>query len=149
MSCNRIENPFNRRHFLNSAGAGFGAVALSALTQEPLLARVSRNPTLPKIPHNWGKAKNVIFLFMCGGASHLETFDHKPVLKKYAGKKALPDMLKDPDFATLQGDEKEDAKKDLTLGKSVNLEEEPNEIARTLSKARKHGVGGELICSVF
>ena len=44
--------------------------------------------------------------------------------KKYAGKKALPDMLKDPDFQTLQGDEKEDAKKDLTLGKSVNLEGE-------------------------
>ena len=57
MSCNRIENPFNRRHFLTTAGAGFGAVALSALTQEPLLARVSNNPTLPKIPQNWGNKK--------------------------------------------------------------------------------------------
>ena len=84
MSCNRIENPFNRRHFLTTAGAGFGAVALSALTQEPLLARVSKNPTLPKIPHNWGKAKNVIFLFMEGGPSHLDLFDPKPLLNKLA-----------------------------------------------------------------
>ena len=44
--------------------------------------------TLPVTPHAAPRAKNVIFLFMCGGASHLETFDHKPVLKKYAGKKA-------------------------------------------------------------
>ena len=44
--------------------------------------------TLPEPPHTGARAKNVIFLFMCGGASHLETFDHKPVLKKYAGKKA-------------------------------------------------------------
>ena len=67
MACFQIDQPFNRRHFLNSAGAGFGAVALSALANEPLLARASNNPTLPKIPHNWGKAKNVIFLFMEGG----------------------------------------------------------------------------------
>ena len=44
--------------------------------------------TLPEAPHTGARAKNVIFLFMCGGASHFETFDHKPVLKKYAGKKA-------------------------------------------------------------
>ena len=95
MSCNRIENPFNRRHFLTTAGAGFGAVALSALTQEPLLARESKNPTLPKIPHNWGKAKNVIFLFMEGGPSHLDLFDPKPLLNKLAGK-PLPDSFDRP-----------------------------------------------------
>ena len=95
MACFQIDQPFNRRHFLNSAGAGFGAVALSALANEPLLARASNNPTLPKIPHNWGKAKNVIFLFMEGGPSHLDLFDPKPLLNKLAGK-SLPDSFDRP-----------------------------------------------------
>ncbi len=92
MACNRIDTPFNRRDFLSTAGAGFGAVALSALANEPLLARTSINPTLPKIPHRWGKAKNVIFLFMEGGPSHLDLFDPKPLLNKLAGK-PLPDSF--------------------------------------------------------
>ena len=62
---------------------------------EPLLARASNNPTLPKIPHNWGKAKNVIFLFMEGGPSHLDLFDPKPLLNKLAGK-PLPNSFDRP-----------------------------------------------------
>ena len=68
-----------RRTFIRKlglSGASLNSIANSA-------AR-----TLPLAPHIAPRAKNVIFLFMCGGASHLETFDHKPVLKKYAGKKA-------------------------------------------------------------
>ena len=95
MACNRISNPFNRRDFLSTAGAGFGAVALSALTNEPLLARASANPTLPKIPHRLGKAKNVIFLFMEGGPSHLDLFDPKPLLNKLAGQ-PLPEASTGP-----------------------------------------------------
>jgi len=47
---------------------------------------------------------------------------------KYAGKKAIPDMMKDTDFQTLQGPEKEDAKKDLAMGKSVTLEIEKEDM---------------------
>ena len=44
---------------------------------------------LPVRPaHCRPRAKNVILLFMCGGASHLETFDYKPQLRKWAGKRA-------------------------------------------------------------
>ena len=68
-----------RRSFIKNlglSGASLNSIANSAAG------------TLPLAPHIAPRAKNVIFLFMCGGASHLETFDHKPVLKKYAGKKA-------------------------------------------------------------
>ena len=68
-----------RRTFIRNlglSGASINSIANSAAG------------TLPLAPHIAPRAKNVIFLFMCGGASHLETFDHKPVLKKYAGKKA-------------------------------------------------------------
>ena len=83
MACNRISNPFNRRHFLSTAGAGFGAVALSALTNEPLLAEASANPTLPKIPHRWGKAKRH-FSLHGGRPQPPDLFDPKPLLNKLA-----------------------------------------------------------------
>lgn len=63
----------DRRRFLRQFG--LGGIALNSL----LHARE---------PHFRPRAKNVIFLFMCGGASHLETFDHKPELKRLAGKRA-------------------------------------------------------------
>ena len=84
MSCNNITRPTSRRDFLTSAGAGFGAVALSALTGENLIA-ASTNPTAAKIPHALGRAKNVIFLFMEGGPSHIDLFDPKPLLNELAG----------------------------------------------------------------
>ena len=50
------------------------------------------NPLRPKKPHFPGKAKNVIFLFMAGGPSHIDLFDPKPTLKKWDGQ-ALPESL--------------------------------------------------------
>lgn len=96
MSCNRIEQPHSRREFLGKAGAGFGAVALSALTGENLIgANSAPNPVAAKIPHQFGKAKNVIWLFMEGGPSHLDLFDPKPLLNKLAGQ-SLPDSFEKP-----------------------------------------------------
>ena len=95
MACNRIESPSSRRDFLLSAGAGFGAVALSALTGERALAATSTNPAAAKIPHALGRAKNVIFLFMEGGPSHLDLFDPKPLLQKLAGQR-MPDSFERP-----------------------------------------------------
>ena len=96
MSCDQIKRPTSRREFLQQAGCGFGAVALAALTQEPLLGAVNaRNPVAAKIPNHNPRAKNVIFLFMEGGPSHLDTFDYKPLLNTLAGQR-LPASFKPP-----------------------------------------------------
>ena len=71
---------FNRRDFLRMTGAGFGWLAFSALQAAEKQRYVS--PLAPKPGHHPAKAKRVIFLFMNGGPSHLETFDWKPELKK-------------------------------------------------------------------
>src|ERR1700740_1960430 len=80
----------NRRDFLRHAGAGFGSIALAALlADDGLLAagddKTPLNPLAPKQPHFDATAKRVIFLFMSGGPSHLETFDPKPDLQRLAG----------------------------------------------------------------
>ena len=68
-------------HFLRSAGGGFGALALAALLAEDgLLASRAADPLAPKKPHFAPTAKRVIFLFMSGGPSHVDTFDPKPDL---------------------------------------------------------------------
>ena len=94
--CHRIDRPSSRREFLSRAGAGFGAVALSALTGQNLIARSSfPNPVGAKIPQRLGRAKNVIWLFMEGGPSHLDLFDPKPLLNTLAGQ-SLPDSFERP-----------------------------------------------------
>ena len=96
MACNNIDIPSSRREFLSRAGGGFGALALSALSGENLLASSGApNPVAAKIPHGIGKAKNVIWLFMEGGPSHLDLYDPKPLLNKLAGQ-PLPDSFDRP-----------------------------------------------------
>src|SRR5229473_782121 len=72
-----------RRDILARAGHGFGALALASLLE----ANSRVNPLAAKPPHFAPKAKSVIFLFMVGGPSHVDTFDPKPALKKYEGDK--------------------------------------------------------------
>ena len=75
-----------RREFLNQAFCGFGSIAFSSMMfQERLRAASAANPLAPKAPHFPAKAKAVIFLFMAGGPSHLETFDPKPLLNELNG----------------------------------------------------------------
>lgn len=77
----------NRREFLTDAFCGFGSLAYTAmLSQEQLRAGYS-NPLAPKAPNFTPKAKAVIFLFMAGGPSHIETFDPKPLLNELNGQK--------------------------------------------------------------
>ena len=75
--CNRT-----RREFLWDAGAGFTGLALTALLSRDgfFAQQPSPNPLAPRPPHFPAKAKNVIFLFMYGGPSHVDTFDYKPTL---------------------------------------------------------------------
>ncbi len=94
----------NRRQLLQQSAVGFGGVALSAL-----LARLSQaedsagtddrasvpNPLHAKPPHFAPRAKRVVFLFMKGGPSHVDTFDPKPALDRADGQPppfALPDV---------------------------------------------------------
>lgn len=96
MSCNHFEHPQSRREFLNRAGCGLGSVALAALTGERVLGAPSTlHPIAAKLPQRAGRAKSVIFLFMEGGPSHLDTFDYKPLLNQLAGQ-PLPASFKPP-----------------------------------------------------
>ena len=84
-----------RRQLLGRMGNGFAALGLMSLLGESALASPLQqetniyNPMAPRKPPMAAKAKTVIFLFMNGGPSHVDTFDPKPSLQKYAGK-AIP-----------------------------------------------------------
>jgi hypothetical protein len=88
------------------AGRGFGAVALSGL-----LEAAETNPLAPKPAHAAAKAKSVIYLFMHGGVSHVDTFDPKPELTRNSGKPLSVGLAKtiktsfihDPTKAILRG----------------------------------------------
>jgi hypothetical protein len=88
-----------RREFLCRCGMGMGALGLAGffggVEQLASTARAEEfvSPLLPKSPQFPAKAKRVIHLFMNGGPSHVDTFDPKPSLEKYAGK-LLPMELK-------------------------------------------------------
>jgi Protein of unknown function (DUF1501) len=80
-----------RREFLWEAGAGFTGVALTALlSQDGFFGRAAAdepvaNPLAPRPPHFTPRAKSVIFLFMYGGPSQVDTFDYKPELYRLDG----------------------------------------------------------------
>jgi hypothetical protein len=83
-----------RRDVLRGAANGFGALALQyLLAQNGTAAGTARvNPLAAKLPHFAPKAKSVIFLFMVGAPSQIDTFDPKPQLKKYEGQR-LPESF--------------------------------------------------------
>src|SRR5436190_1012031 len=92
MACNHTFKPITRRHALSRMGGGFGLVALSQMLNLSLAEAAAGPVTLPasngviKQLHFKPRAKRVIFLFMNGGVSHVDTFDPKPMLAKYNGK---------------------------------------------------------------
>jgi hypothetical protein len=76
--------PLTRREMLLRLGGGFGAIGLAGvLAQEA--AAVAPGPLAPRAGHFPARAKRVIFLFMNGGPSHVDTFDPKPGLAKFDG----------------------------------------------------------------
>ncbi len=88
-------NTISRRTMLTRIGGGFGAIGIASvfaeagwlsstatLTDE---GAIERDPLAPKAPHFGPRARRVIFLFMNGGPSHVDTFDPKPALKEYEG----------------------------------------------------------------
>ena len=88
--------PLDRRDMLHRLGAGFGVLGLAGVLAEDggLGTRVSGAPLAakgshlaPKAPHFAPRAKRVIQLFMPGGPSQVDTFDYKPEIRKYQGKR--------------------------------------------------------------
>ena len=90
MSC--LDSPevltrVSRRALLGRSAVGFGSLALaSMLATDAAGAPSGLDPLDPKVPHLVARAKRVIFLFMKGGPSHLDTFDPKPLLDRDDGK---------------------------------------------------------------
>src|SRR5579875_409294 len=119
-----------RRTFLSEAGIGLGAAALSVLLGRDLAAtapaekrRLMRG--LPGLPHFPPRVKRVIFLYMAGGPSHLETFDYKPELERLDGKPMPESFTRGQPIAQLQG--------------------QRLKILRPLTKFARHGKNGQWI----
>jgi hypothetical protein len=110
------------RHFAN----GFGVLGLAGLFADDVLASdvAGANPLAVKLPHYPAKAKRIIFLFMSGGPSHVDTFDPKPKLTEYNGKPLPFEMPK------------------LVRTKTGNLLASPY-------KFRKHGRSGTDVSELF
>lgn len=86
--------PVSRRDFLQSAGLGFGSLALASLLAEASEV-APRNLLAPRSPHFTPKVRNVIWCFMDGGPSHIDLFDPKPALRRWHGQ-PLPDSFTRP-----------------------------------------------------
>ncbi len=110
---------FTRREALRRCGMGFGGLALHELLASSTSANDAAppqsnvNPLLPKAPHFPAKAKRVIHIFANGGPSHVDTFDPKPALKRYAGQPMpgeTPRTQADAFYFNAQGMKKEKKK---------------------------------------
>src|SRR6266478_5365399 len=83
-----------RRHFLADMGMGFTGAVLGAMLYKDGVARAD-DPRPDGRPHHAPRAKSVIWIFLCGGVSHVESFDVKPDLNKYSGKSIEETPYKD------------------------------------------------------
>ena len=90
----------SRRDFLQRTGMGFGVAGLAGMLDPAGLLGASAsgveeiNPMAPKAPHFPGKAKRVVHIFLNGGLSHVDSFDPKPILDEYHGKKLPTENLR-------------------------------------------------------
>lgn len=96
-----------RRTLLQRAGCGFGLLGLYGalqdagnLVQAESLGSRALDPLAPQPPHAGGRAKHVIWIFINGGPSHVDTWDYKPVLEKWNGK-SIREF--DPEFRNTTG----------------------------------------------
>src|SRR5690242_18189681 len=108
----RLKLHITRRAFLGRSGAGLGAIALASLLEShPLSAfetgagkvRTQRWRGVVHPLHFAARAKRVIYLYMAGGPSHLETLDYKPKLAEMNGKPMPDSITKGQPIAQLQG----------------------------------------------
>ncbi len=90
-----------RRHFFGDCAMGLGSVALASLLSDSRAsgAASSADPLAPQSTHFKPRAKNVIYLFMAGGPSQLELFDHKPKLNELNGERIPQSFIEGKRFA--------------------------------------------------
>lgn len=132
----------NRRTFLRSA-TGLGGIALqSLLAKENAAGATLLNPAPDGQPHFTPHAKNVIWLFMRGGVSHMESFDPKPDLTKYAGK-----SISETPFADVQSPEKLDKVRVVVVNDANG--QQRNKIYPLQVGFTKHGQSGIAVSDWF
>jgi len=117
-----------RRHFLRDGSLGLGALALSSLLNEGSTARAANDPFAPRPSHFTPRVKNIIFLSMSGGPSHLDLFDYKPELVRLDGK---------------------DCPESLTTGKPFAFTAGTPKLLGTPQKFRRHGRSGAWISAAL
>ena len=81
------QSSLSRRQLLRCTAGGIGSLALAGLLADEAAAAAAGGPLVPKPGHHPARAKSVIFLYMTGGVSHVESFDYKPQLIADHGKK--------------------------------------------------------------
>jgi hypothetical protein len=87
-----------RRHFFRDCAIGIGSLALTSMLREGAAAATA-DPMAARPGHFTGRARSVIFLFMAGGPSQLELFDHKPKLQELHGKPIPDEFIRGKRFA--------------------------------------------------
>src|SRR4029077_5814086 len=115
------------RHFFRDCAVGVGGMALASLFNEgraPAAAAVT-SPLPPRLGHPPARAKSVIFLFMAGGPSQLELFDHKPKLQSLHGQPIPEEFIKGKRFAFMD-----------------TFTKEPPKLLATRRKFARHGNSG-------
>ncbi len=115
-----------RRQALQSAACGFGSLAFSGLAARP---GVAADPLAPRVPHHAPKAQRIIFLFMQGGVSHVDSFDYKPRLAVDDGK-------------TMQWD-------DARVAANTGNRASNHRVMKNLWKFRQHGQSGRWGSELF
>ena len=121
-----IHNYMTRRTALQKSACGFGSLALAGLCADSVQAG---KPSAVQTPHLRPRAKRIIFLFMQGGPSHVDTYDYKPALYKNDGKKMPFD----------------DARKIANTGKRGTSER----VMKPMWKYRRYGESGRLTTDLF
>ncbi|MEO1526825.1 MAG: DUF1501 domain-containing protein [Planctomycetota bacterium] len=112
---------WTRRHLLKTSAVGFGHLAFASLLDEEARAA---SPLAMKAPHFEPRAKRIVFLFMKGGPSHVDTFDPKPLLDRHHGQPPPFDLP------------------EVTFAKQGNL-------LRSPWKFRRHGESGLPVSELF
>ena len=95
MIMDSLSNQVTRRQLLARAPLALGSVALASLCR-------ADQSDLSNIRHLAPRAKRVIYLFMSGGPSHVDTFDPKPTLSERHGQEMPPEMIRNHEFAMIK-----------------------------------------------
>ena len=117
-----------RRHFLGNAGLGFGSLALGSILRSDGFGAESLGG-LDGNPHFAPKAKRVIYLLQNGAPSHVDLFDHKPMLRKMHGRQIPDEIAGGKRFSTMTGGQK--ARPCLS----------------EITEFKQHGESGATVCS--